>query len=204
MRAYHDQALIDEFRSNVEELLTIQPRTIESIEWFDHVSAANMTVYGWNVSTAGLLLVHQKPGLKGRTFRPISMATVRQQGWKPDVKFYSPQYTDPSLKTRPDHRITLYWDPKVRTDADGHATVRFYASDLSRRHPFRGRSMSRRGGIFCFSGVPKTRRGGIFRFSGVPKTRQGGIFCFSGVPEACRGGAGPPADGAKVSKNPIQ
>ena len=125
---------IDEFRSNVEELLMLQPETIESIEWFNHIGAAHMTIYGWNVSTSGLLLVRQKPGLKGRTFRPLSMATVRQQGWKPDVEFYSPQYTDPAQKTRPDHRTTLYWNPKVKTDEEGRATVRFYASDISRRY----------------------------------------------------------------------
>ena len=125
---------IDEFRSNVEELLMLQPQTIESIEWFDHVGATHMTIYGWHVSTSGLLLVRQKPGLKGRTFRPLSMATVQQQGWKPNVDFYSPQYTDPSAKTRPDHRTTLYWNPKVQTDADGRATIRFYASDLSKRY----------------------------------------------------------------------
>ncbi|MBQ7420491.1 MAG: hypothetical protein IJV17_07145 [Prevotella sp.] len=125
---------IDEFRSNVEELLMLQPATIESIEWFDHVGAANMTIYGWNVSTSGLLLVRQKPGLHGKIFRPLSMATVQQQGWKPNVEFYSPQYTDPSAKTRPDHRTTLYWTPKLTTDSDGHATVRFYASDISKRY----------------------------------------------------------------------
>ena len=125
---------IDEFRSNVEELLMLQPATIESIEWFDHVGAANMTIYGWNVSTSGLLLVRQKPGLHGRIFRPLSMATVQQQGWKPNVEFYSPQYPDKSLKTRPDHRTTLYWNPKVETDANGHAQVRFYASDISKRY----------------------------------------------------------------------
>ena len=125
---------IDEFRSNMEELMMLQPETIESIEWFDHVGAANMTIYGWNVSTSGLLLVRQKPGLKGRTFRPISMATVHQQGWKPSVEFYSPQYPDPSAKTRPDHRTTLYWNPKVETDEKGHASVRFYASDISKRY----------------------------------------------------------------------
>ena len=37
---------IDEFRSNMEELMMLQPETIESIEWFDHVGAANMTIYG--------------------------------------------------------------------------------------------------------------------------------------------------------------
>ena len=125
---------IDEFRSNVEELLMLQPETIESIEWFDHVGAAHMTIYGWNVSTSGLLLVRQKPGLKGRIFRPLSMATVQQQGWKPNQDFYSPQYTDPSAKTRPDHRTTLYWNPKLETDDNGHATVKFYASDISKRY----------------------------------------------------------------------
>ena len=125
---------IDEFRSNMEELMMLQPETIESIEWFDHVGAAHMTIYGWNVSTSGLLLVRQKPGLKGRIFRPLSMATVQQQGWKPNQDFYSPQYTDPSAKTRPDHRTTLYWNPKVETDDNGHATVKFYASDISKRY----------------------------------------------------------------------
>jgi hypothetical protein len=125
---------IDEFRSNMEELMMLQPETIESIEWFDHVGAANMTIYGWNVSTSGLLLVRQKPGLKGRAFRPISMATVHQQGWKPSVEFYSPQYPDPAAKTRPDLRTTLYWNPKVETDEKGHASVRFYASDISKRY----------------------------------------------------------------------
>ena len=125
---------IDEFRSNMEELMMLQPETIESIEWFDHVGAANMTIYGWDVSTSGLLLVRQKPGLKGRAFRPISMATVHQQGWKPSVEFYSPQYPEPSAKTRPDHRTTLYWNPKVETDEKGHASVRFYASDISKRY----------------------------------------------------------------------
>ena len=125
---------IDEFRSNMEELMMLQPETIESIEWFDHVGAANMTIYGWDVSTSGLLLVRQKPGLKGRAFRPISMATVHQQGWKPSVEFYSPQYPDPSAKTRPDHRTTLYWNPKVETDEKGHASVKFYASDISKRY----------------------------------------------------------------------
>ena len=125
---------IDEFRSNMEELMMLQPETIESIEWFDHVGAANMTIYGWNVSTSGLLLVRQKPGLKGRAFRPLSMASIHQQGWKPSAEFYSPQYPDPSARTRPDHRTTLYWNPKVETDEKGHAGVRFYASDISKRY----------------------------------------------------------------------
>ena len=125
---------IDEFRSNIEELLMLQPSSLESVEFFDHVGAAHMTIYGWNVSTSGLLLVRQKPGHHFRTFKPLSMATVQQQGYQPARAFYSPQYPDPSAKTRPDHRTTLYWNPKVETDDNGHATVKFYASDISKRY----------------------------------------------------------------------
>ena len=140
---------IDEFRSNMEELMMLQPETIESIEWFDHVGAANMTIYGWNVSTSGLLLVRQKPGLKGRAFRPLSMASIHQQGWKPSAEFYSPQYPDPSARTRPDHRTTLYWNPKVETDSNGHATVRFYASDVSKRYFVTLEGVSSDGTVVC-------------------------------------------------------
>ena len=62
------------------------------------------------------------------------MATVQPQGWKPSIEFYSPQYTDPTAKARPDHRTTLYWNPKVKTDAEGKASVKFYASDISKRY----------------------------------------------------------------------
>ncbi|MBR1548185.1 MAG: hypothetical protein IJ637_05610 [Prevotella sp.] len=125
---------IDEFRSNVEELMLLDPASLESIEYFDPVGATSMTIYGWNVSLGGLLLVRQKPGHKGRYFRPLSMVCVQQQGWKPNMDFYSPQYHDKSTKTHPDHRTTLYWNPKLQTDANGHATVSFYASDISKRY----------------------------------------------------------------------
>ena len=49
------------------------------------------------------------------------------------MAFYSPQYAQGG-GTRPDQRTTLYWDPKLKTDADGHATIHFYSSDISRRY----------------------------------------------------------------------
>ena len=125
---------INEFRSNVEELMLLDPATLESIEYFDPVGATSMTIYGWDVPLRGLLLVRQKPGLHAKYFRPLSVSTVQQQGWKPSVEFHSPNYEDKSKKSRPDHRTTLYWNPKVETDADGRAQVRFYASDISKRY----------------------------------------------------------------------
>lgn len=124
---------IDDVQSNSEELLILEPSSLHSIEYFQQ-NDPRLLVYRWDAPTRGVLLVRVKPGFTGKNGPQFSMAAIQQQGWAPDATFYSPQYTDISKKTRPDHRTTLYWNPQVRTDAGGHATVRFYASDVSKRY----------------------------------------------------------------------
>ncbi len=53
---------------------------------------------------------------KGPTFQ-----TVRQ--------FYQPMYDKPSQLHTPDWRTTLYWNPTIKTNAIGQATLSFYAAD---------------------------------------------------------------------------
>ena len=124
---------IDDVESNAEELMFLEPPNLKSIEYFKHNDPRLLT-YRWDAPTKGVLAVHLKPGYTGRRGKPLSMATVHQQGWKPNVEFYSPQYTDKSQKTRPDHRTTLYWNPKVKTETNGKVSVKFYASDISKRY----------------------------------------------------------------------
>ena len=124
---------IDDFESNVEELLMLQPSNLMSVEYLKH-GYPQLLTYRWDAPTQGVLLVTHKPGHRFSRGKPLSMATITHQGWKPAVEFYSPQYPDKSSKTRPDQRTTLYWEPKLTTDAGGHATVRFYASDVSKRY----------------------------------------------------------------------
>ena len=124
---------IDDVESNAEELMFLEPSNIQSIEYFKH-NDPRLLAYRWDAPTKGVLTVRLKPGYTGRRGKPLSMATIHQQGWKPDIKFYSPQYTDKNQKKCPDHRTTLYWNPKVETDEKGHASVRFYASDISKRY----------------------------------------------------------------------
>ncbi len=47
-------------------------------------------------------------------------------------EFYSPHYSekDPGKARIPDLRNTLYWDPNVRIDEQGKATIEFYTSDF--------------------------------------------------------------------------
>ena len=124
---------IDDVESNAEELMFLEPSNLKSIEYFKH-NDPRLLAYRWDGPTKGVLAVYLKPGYTGRRGKPLSMATIQQQGWKPNVEFYSPHYPDKNQKTRPDHRTTLYWNPKVTTDAEGKASVKFYASDISKRY----------------------------------------------------------------------
>ena len=124
---------IDDTESNEEELLMLQPESIKSIEYYKPTDS-RLLVYRWDAPSRGVLDIRRKVGYHSSKSKPLSMATVQQQGYQPSREFFSPQYPDPSAKTRPDHRTTLYWNPKLKTDGNGHATVKFYASDISKRY----------------------------------------------------------------------
>ena len=135
---------IDNFVESAEEhgyVLSLPPTDIRSIEYFTPNSPINGFFGVRPVSNSGklpgVLFIFMKDGseiVRARAKDRLSFASVRQLGYRWPIEFYSPQYTDKSQKTRPDHRTTLYWNPKVTTDANGKASVRFYASDISKRY----------------------------------------------------------------------
>ena len=52
-------------------------------------------------------------------------------GYSSPYQFYSPSYPDGPIIGDVDYRRTLYWDPNVITDSDGHATVSFYNNSIT-------------------------------------------------------------------------
>ena len=127
----------EEDESNVLDLV---PANVKSIEFFTPNNAINC-IFGVrpspNGKIPGVLFIFMKDGseiLKSKKKNSLSFARVNQLGYRHSVEFYSPQYTNKDNNTLPDHRTTRYWNPKVKTDANGHATVSFYASDVSKRY----------------------------------------------------------------------
>lgn len=60
--------------------------------------------------------------------------TIRRliKGFDSFREFYHPKYGPSDFQaTVPDNRITLYWNPRVRTDDDGIATITFYNTDVT-------------------------------------------------------------------------
>ena len=135
---------LDNFVESEEEhsyVLSLLPTDIRSIEYFTPNNSINgffgVRPVSYSGKVPGVLFIFMKDGseiVRARAKDRLSFASVRQLGYRWPVEFYSPQYRDKSQKTRPDHRTTLYWNPKVETDANGKATVHFYASDISKRY----------------------------------------------------------------------
>lgn len=48
------------------------------------------------------------------------------QGFDYPADFYSPDYSQQRPQTPTDYRRTLYWNPNVKTDSQGRATISFY------------------------------------------------------------------------------
>ena len=73
--------------------------------------------------------------LHNKSTRKISTKNSRQtsfSGYTPVVEFYAPTYPNGPIQDDKDYRRTIYWNPEVTTDADGHATVSFYNNGYSR------------------------------------------------------------------------
>jgi hypothetical protein len=114
--------LLDGFSVDWTVLENIPPCSVESID----VIASPITIY----NAFGMISVLTKdanPNLDwtGEPARGIIRAKIR--GYNMSKEFYSPKYTaDLASGSNPDFRTTIYWNPNVRTDANGNTEVSFW------------------------------------------------------------------------------
>ncbi len=132
---------VDNFREEDHSfVLNLLPTDVKSIEYFTPNNAINGLFAARPANhgkVPGVLFIFLKDGSEiasSRAKDSPSFVSVRQLGYHPAVEFYSPQYKSTKSDVRTDHRTTLYWNPKVETDEKGHASVKFYASDVSKRY----------------------------------------------------------------------
>lgn len=114
------------------DMLT-QSLRVEDVEQIDVIKDAQLISWVPIVPSAFapcLVAVKLKSGKVMEEPQP-NRATVQLLGYQQPVEFYSPRYATPAQKNsvQPDLRTTLYWNPRVKTGADGVATVEFYSAD---------------------------------------------------------------------------
>ncbi|KLT66150.1 hypothetical protein [Pedobacter sp. BMA] len=120
---------------DVNQINTIDVNQLESVEIFlrDELGLVNRAN---NVN--GVLVFNQKKAPKGQKISKAQLMdmlpkyyelTFSPQGYDKEKQFYSPKYEAPASMNRNDLRTTIYWNPKVVTDAAGNASFEFYNAD---------------------------------------------------------------------------
>ncbi|WP_233509674.1 carboxypeptidase regulatory-like domain-containing protein [Pedobacter chinensis] len=120
---------------DVNQINTLNPNEIESIEVFlrDELGLVNRAN---NVN--GVIVINQKKAPKGTKISKAQLMdmlpktyeiTFSPQGYNKERQFYSPRYDVPASMNRNDLRTTIYWDPKIVTDATGASSFEFYNAD---------------------------------------------------------------------------
>ncbi|HEX8506291.1 MAG TPA: MG2 domain-containing protein [Hymenobacter sp.] len=122
--------ILDGQRVDVDFISSIVPSDVESVEVFKGTEAA---IFGGSGGAIAIYTKRANPNYKGADKGPApGIATVKLPGFYQAREFYQPRYN--ALLTNPpaDPRTsTLYWNPNVRTNANGQAELHFFTADGS-------------------------------------------------------------------------
>lgn len=122
--------ILDGMPISVEPLnliMTIPMSNIDKVEILKGTSAVFFGSRGSN----GVIAIYTKKGETHATsdYEFVGAINKKVAGFSSYRKFYSPKYTPENINTpQPDHRTTLYWNPKIITK-NGKATLSFYTAD---------------------------------------------------------------------------
>lgn len=80
-----------------------------------------------------ILIKDDKELLFYSEIRNLGHRSTTVKGFTRPVEYYSPVYPDGPIEGVVDYRRTLYWNPNVITDENGHARVEFYNNSFTRK-----------------------------------------------------------------------
>lgn len=122
--------ILDGMRVELETVNLLNPEDIEAIEV---LKGANAAIYG-SSSGGGVIALFTKRGNSNYNYanqKSPGTLNFKLAGYNKPSEFYSPRYDVPEERHNlPDYRSTLHWQPNVKTDANGKATIKFFTSDV--------------------------------------------------------------------------
>ena len=128
---------IDDILSDQEELWHIEPSNIAQVEYLTPNNPMNV-IYSSDAVNSGCLLVYMKDGAGRKTARTQkpNMAYLKTLGYQLPAEFHAHvgDSTDTSMPETTMPLTTLYWSPKVRTDENGEAVIRFNSPGGERKY----------------------------------------------------------------------
>ena len=138
---------------NVPDCLYYPIEQVARIDLIDR----NQTSYWGTSLKGGIIAITMKKGkalAEAYAAAPSpDVSVVTPLGYQTPAEFYAPTYdTEEKRRTNtPDYRTTLYWNPVVKLDDLGQATVEFYTSDTPADYDISIEGVSRSGKIISLS-----------------------------------------------------
>ena len=120
--------LVDDLEVEVSELSFIPIQEVKEVEIAKGPEAAIFGFRGAN----GAIMVTTKRGEPSRPPAPsFNIKTVTPLGYQITKEFYTPKYEtiEEIRNPKPDLRSNIYWNPSVKTDKTGKASISFYTAD---------------------------------------------------------------------------
>ncbi|MDE5611746.1 MAG: hypothetical protein K2I90_07005 [Odoribacter sp.] len=122
--------LVNDFEETFDNVLLIRPEDLLSISYI----RPPMSVTFWGQAGAnGAISITTSPNFVRKELPRPNMVNFTLLGYQKKAEFYMPRYEVDSvrmaLKDTPDRRSTIYWNPVVRTNAEGRAHFSFTTSD---------------------------------------------------------------------------
>lgn len=105
---------------------------LNNVQSVELVNGPGAAIFG-SRGGGGVIVITSKPGGGGNETVTYNNTTIMPIGYQEPLEFYSPVYdTDISrYNKKRDLRTTIYWNPSLRTGAEGEAEFGFYSSDAS-------------------------------------------------------------------------
>lgn len=121
--------LLDGMRTDKSAILMLP---VPDVDRVDVLTGAEASIYGSGAGS-GVISILTKRGNPNYDYSQDETLGVERfgiAGYYPIKEFYAPKY-DVELpeNIRPDFRSTIFWSPKIRTDANGKASITFFNTD---------------------------------------------------------------------------
>ena len=121
--------LLDGMRTDKSAILMISVADVEKV---DVLTGGEASIYGSGTGVVSVLTKRGNANYNYSNEKAAGIEVLNIAGYAPIKEFYAPKYDEQIPEhIRPDFRSTIFWSPKLKTDANGKAQFTFFNSDAA-------------------------------------------------------------------------
>jgi hypothetical protein len=147
------EILVDGMTADLNTLSMINSNDIATLV---AIKGAGAAIYSLDGGMGGVILINLKEG-RGFVRKIHGVERFMPLGYQKPVEFYVPKYEINSVRNskKRDMRSTIYWNPKIKLDSTGKATINFYTADPIATYTYILEGVTSKGEICRFKGELK-------------------------------------------------